>query len=652
MKPTFFVCVQALAIAACGGAAQQAPRSAVPGTTPSSAALTAGANVGADEESAEVPLRRTDPAWGSRTAPVTIVEFADFQCPFCARAEPALARIREKYGPERVRFVWKNAPLPFHPNAKPAAEAGAGVYALGGADAFWRFHDDALRGQATLTEDAFAMWARAAGVDEAALRAGLQAHTWAPSVDADVAAARKLGASGTPWFFVNGVRLVGAQPEDAFRTVIDAQLLAAEKKIASGVAPDRVYGVLAKENFKPEDEDDDDPPADAKTVFKVPIGASPTRGSADAPVTIVEFADYQCPYCGRAEATLRELRAHYGDELRIVVKNEPLPFHPHAEPAAEAALEVRAEKGNNGFWAMHDALFAHQADLSDDVLVRLAVEAGAQESRVRDAIAKHRYAKAIEADGDMADDLGADGTPHFFVNGRSLAGAQPAAKFATLIDQEILKAQALVRTGTKAEDVYETLMKSAAGPPEPERKDLGGMPAGDPARGAARPRVIVHEFADFQCPYCVRAEATVREIVKSYPNDVRLVWHDLPLPFHENAVPAARAAREAQAQKGDAAFWNLHDRFLVDDAKLARADLDEGARALGLDMAKWSASFENASHQAAIDADRDAAQAIDLNGTPTFVIAAAGAKGGYVLVGAQSAAKFRKLVERAIAEAK
>jgi protein-disulfide isomerase len=606
----------------------------------------------ADEADASVPVLPNDATWGSRTAPVTIVEFADFECPFCARAEPALTQIREKYGPERLRIVWKNDPLPFHPNARPAAEAAAGVFAFGGRDAFWRFHDLALLGQSSLTEDTFVAWARAAGVGDAeAFRSTLRSHAWAPEVDADVAEAGKLGATGTPWFFVNGVRLIGAQRESALQAVIDVQILAAESKLSSGVSPDRIYGVLAKENFARQSDDDDDSQSDAKTIFKVPIADSPLRGARGAMVTIVEFSDYECPYCRGVEATLQKLRVRYGDKLRLAVKNEPIAFHKHAEAAAEAALEVRAEKGDAGFWAMHDALFEQQADLSGDTLVRLAESAGARPDLVRSAIATHRYAANIDADADLADDLGADGTPQFFIDGRRLAGAQPEEKFAAIIDDEIVKAQALMAAGMKPEALYDALTKDGAGPPELERKELASMPAGDPSRGSADARVVVHEFADFQCPYCVRSEATLRELARNYPGKIRVVWHDLPLPFHENAPVAAQAAREARTQRGDRAFWTLHDQLLVEGAKLSRPDLDVAARALGLDMTKWNASFESA-HDGAIDADRNAAAALGLGETPSFVVAAAGATTGYVITGAQSYTKFRKVIERALAEAK
>jgi protein-disulfide isomerase len=635
--------------ASCGGLAPTAG----PRTAPSPPDGKPAASAAADEAGASVPVFASDATWGSRTAPVTVVEFADFECPFCARAEPALTQIRERYGPQRVRIVWKNDPLPFHPNARPAAEAAAGILALGGRDAFWRFHDLALLGQSSLTEDTFVAGARAAGVsDPEAFRSALRSHAWAKAVDADVAEATKLGATGTPWFFINGVRLVGAQPESGFQAIIDAQLLAAENKISSGVSPDRVYGVLAKENFVRDADDDDDSQSDAKTIFKVPVANSPVRGGAGALVTIVEFADYQCPYCGRVEATLQKLRARYGDKLRLTVKNEPLAFHQYAEPAAEAALEVRAEKGDAGFWTMHDALFEHQADLSDDTLVRLAEAAGARSDLVRSAIARHRYAATITADADLADDIGADGTPHFFIDGRRLAGAQPEEKFAAIIDDEIKKAQALIASGTKPEALYDALIKGGLGPQEPERKQLGSMPTGDPSRGAPDARVIVHEFADFQCPYCVRAEATLRELTRNYPGKIRLVWHDLPLPFHENAPLAAEAAREARAQRGEGAFWSLHDQLLAEGAKLSRPDLDVAARALGLDMTKWKAALESGAHDGAIDADRNAAGALGLGGTPAFVVAAAGADSGYVIAGAQSYSKFRKVIERALAEAK
>jgi protein-disulfide isomerase len=655
-SPSF---VRSFVVAACAAAVTPAcartsvapPPAAVAAPPATSASAGPPAKATGDESGAAVPIDAADATWGSRTAPVTVVEFADFECPFCAHVEPTLARLRVKYGPERLRFVWKHDPLPFHPNARPAAEAAAGVLALAGSDAFWRFHDSLLFGQGQLGEASFVTWAQAAGVrDTAPFRAGLRTAQWAPVIDANLDEAKRVGANGTPTFFVNGVRLVGAQPEANFVSAIDAQLLAAENKISSGVAAERLYGELAKDNFKAA-EDDDDADDDTKTVYKVPLGTSPVRGGAQARVTIVEFTDYQCPYCKRAEATLQALAARYGGKIRLVVKNEPLPFHEHAEPAAEALLEVRAEKGDAAFWAMHDALFEHQDRLKDE-LVTLAERAGANADLVRSAIAKHRYAAQIQADEDLADDLHADGTPHFFVDGRRIAGAQPVEKFAPIIDEELKKADALVAAGTKPEALYDALTAQGQGPAEAERRDVAGIPANDPARGAASARVVVHEFADFQCPFCERVEPTLAQIAKDYQGRVKIVWHDLPLPFHENALPAARAAREARAEKGDAAFWDLHDRFLTPGAKLSRADLDAVSQSWKLDPKRWSAALDSGTDDGPIGADRDAAVALGMTGTPSFLIAGAGAAQGYLIVGAESYAKFRRAIERALAEAK
>ena len=96
------------------------------------------------------------------------------------------------------------------------------------------------------------------------------------------------------------------------------------------------------------------PDKDDLTVHRIEVGRSPVRGKATAPVTIVEFADFQCPFCGRVAPTIAEVVKIYGDKVRLVWKNNPLAFHPRAEPAAEFAMDARAQKGDAGFWAAHD----------------------------------------------------------------------------------------------------------------------------------------------------------------------------------------------------------------------------------------------------------------------------------------------------------
>ena len=645
---------------ACGAGAPPPPQARVtlPPLMPPVAAIDAPL-AASREEDAAVPISPRNPSWGSRTALVTIVEFSDLQCPFCARVQPTLSALRESYGPDNLRIVWKNSPLSFHPNARPAAEAAMGVFELAGAQAFWRFHDAAFNDQRSLGPDSYERWARAAGVsDGGSFRAGLLARRWADAVDADVRDAEALSVNGTPAFFVNGILVVGAQPLEVFKKTIDAELAKAQAKVASGTPRDRVYSELALVNHefapKPDDHGDpaDEPPDDTKTVFKIPIGSSPVRGGPAALVTIVEFSDFQCPFCGRVEPTLEAVRHKFGDKVRIVWKNEPLPFHPNAEPAAQAALEVRAERGDAAFWTMHDKLFAAQADLSPAVLAKLAAEVGASPDRVRRAMTTHARAKEIGVDQDVAEDFQANGTPHFFINGRRLVGAQPEEKFDAIIEQEIVKAEQLVSKGTPLASVYDALVRDGKGPPEPEKKPLATFPAGAPVRGNLTAKVTIHEWADFQCPFCGRAEPTMDQVMKDYGTRIKVVWHDLPLSMHPDAPLAAEAAREAFQQKGSAGFWALHDMMFADQTRIKRDDLDLFARSLRFDMRKWGMSLDNAQHQLELDAEKKAADDMGITGTPAFVIVPASSPTGYFINGAQPYARFRKVIERALAEAK
>jgi protein-disulfide isomerase len=614
---------------------------------------TADMPAGLSEEEAAVPISLRNPSWGSRIAPVTIVEYADFECPFCARAEATLSRIREEYGRETIRIVWKNSPLPFHRNAEPAAEAAAGVFALAGSEAFWKFHDIALRTPASLAPEFYEQWAKDAGVaDIAAFRAGLARRQWADAIDKDVSEGKALGVFGTPTFFVNGLPLAGALPFPTFQGVIDSQIRAAQAKVAAGIPGERVYAELARDNRPNDAGHEDDERGDTKTVYKVPLARSPVRGSPAALVTMIEFADYECPFCVRAEPTVRALREEYGDKLRLVFKDNPLPSHTHAEPAAEAALEVRAEKGDAAFWAMHDELLAGAGDLSSDALAQVATRFGARADAVKAAIAHHVHSKSIEEDLDLAEDLEVDGTPHFFINGRRLVGAQSKERFSAIIDEEVKRAEDAIAKGTRPEAVYDALVREGRGPGEPEKRALLHFPTSDPARGNPSAKVTVHEWSDFECPFCKLAEPTLARLMAEYGQRVKLVWHDLPLPMHADAPLAARAAREALRQKGGLGFWAMHDEIFAHQQGLKREDLDGYARGLGLDMGKWNAALDGDAHQGEIDADKEAADGMRITGTPCFVIAAAGAQTGYFLSGAQGYSRFRRLVVRALAEAK
>jgi len=140
------------------------------------------------------------------------------------------------------------------------------------------------------------------------------------------------------------------------------------------------------------------------------------RGPADAKVTLVEYGDYECPYCGQAEPVIRELVRRFGTELRYVFRHLPLPeVHPHAQRAAEAA-EAAAAQGK--FWEMHDLLYRHQDALETEDLIRYARQLGLDVERFTEELRSRRYASRVARDVDSADESGASGTPTFFANGR------------------------------------------------------------------------------------------------------------------------------------------------------------------------------------------------------------------------------------------
>jgi protein-disulfide isomerase len=602
------------------------------------------------DDDAPIPVSSKDPIWGNRNAPVTIVVFSDFQCPFCSRVEPALTQVRNTYGPDKVRIIWKNEPLSFHPNAKPAAEAAQGVYEMKGSEAFWKFHDTAFKNQKELNEDNYVTWAKEAGVtDSAKFRAGLTSHKWAAKVDKDHEQAKAAGVNGTPASYINGIAVSGAQPFDKFKAVIDDQLTKANQKIASGTPKDKVYVALTKEQFKKgAAEDDEEEKEDTKTVFKVPVGNSPILGKVDAPVTIVIFSDFQCPFCKKVEPAFKQIRDTYGDKVRVVWKHEPLPFHPRAVPAANLTLEARAQKGDAGFWAAHDKLFDIQPKLDDADLEAAAKDLGLNVGKVMAAIKDNKYEAEIDADMELADDVQASGTPHMFINGRRLVGAQPFDKFKTIIDEEIGKAQKLVASGTPAAKVYEELTKNGKAPPEPtfEKKTVAAPPASAPFKGGANAKVTLQVFSDFECPFCSRVEPTLAKLHKKYGDKIKIIWRDKPLPMHPNAPLASEAAREVLKQKGPDAFWKFHDKLFQNQKALKRENLEEYAKELKVDEAKFKAALDNRTHKAVIEAESKVGDDAEIKGTPAVVI------NGYFINGAQPYGKFRKAVEKAFAEAK
>ncbi|MDX1402649.1 MAG: thioredoxin domain-containing protein [Kiloniellales bacterium] len=167
-----------------------------------------------------------------------------------------------------------------------------------------------------------------------------------------------------------------------------------------------------------------------KSPIKVGLNNAPTMGPADAEITIVEFSDFQCPFCKRVTPTMEQLVKDYNGKVRVAFRQHPLSFHKNAMSAAKASLAANAQ---GKFWEMHDALFENQRDLSDENIKKLAKELGLNMKQFEADWKSNKFDAQIEEDIKFARANGATGTPAFFVNGVYVKGARPIAYFKEVI---------------------------------------------------------------------------------------------------------------------------------------------------------------------------------------------------------------------------
>ena len=601
----------------------------------------------------QIPIDAHDAVWGSANAPCTIVTFQDLQCPFCGRSWQTLLELEKQYGRERLRFVYKHFPLPFHDDAMPSARVAQAVFELKGAAAFRDFVTKVFALHGNMGDTELRNLANAENVSNKDLDALLldqKSVAW-KKLDDDAVLARLLSVQGTPQFFVNGARIVGAQPIEEFRRVIDAELSAAESLRLAGTQPENIYGTRVKSNLalEPEEERVDggkngSAEDEQSTVYNVPVDHQPVEGPNDAPVTIVEFIDYQCPFCRRVEATREQLLKKYGKQLRFTIRHNPLPFHPRALPAARLAIEAFKQKGNAAFWAVHRRLLESE-ELDDVKLLGIADALKLDHSRAKRVIEASAHQDILDADEALAADLKATGTPYFFINGIRLSGAQPLESFGKVIDEQLTKAKELTKTGTPAAAVYSTLMKKAVRPDPFEHKTVPAPTAKNPQRGAATAPVVIDVFTDFQCPFCSRVLPTLTELEHEYPGKLRIVYRSRPLPFHKQARPAAEAALEAFRQKGNTGFWKMFNRLFDVQSiygALELPELERYAKEQGLDVERFRRALNEHEHESEIAADETIADQQEISGTPACVI------NGIFISGAQPVGSFKQAVRAAL----
>ncbi|MEW5987908.1 MAG: thioredoxin domain-containing protein [Chloroflexota bacterium] len=368
---------------------------------------------------------------GAAEAQVTIIEFSDYQCPYCQRhsAETLPQIISQMVDTGRVRYVFKDFPLDsIHPDARSAAVA---AHCANEQEAYWEMHDllfgrqSEWAGQGANANEVYKGFATELSLDPEAFASCLVSGRYDAVIQASVDEGRALGVSGTPTFFINGFPVSGARPMEVFDYAVG---LAEEGKLADAYVQEAPAA---------------EPTPNAGPV-EVPIGDAYVMGDENAPVTIVEYTDFQCPYCQRHFLeTYPQLMEQYVETgiVRYVFKDFPLTdLHPQALQAHEAA---RCARDQEAFVEMHDLLFANQSEWAGQedvatIFTGYATELGLDVATFTACFAGHKYEQAILATVAEGAGLGVTGTPSFFINGYLLPGAYPLSTF----DQAITVLQA------------------------------------------------------------------------------------------------------------------------------------------------------------------------------------------------------------------
>ena len=395
--------------------------------------------VSQDVYKVEIPSHA--PVWGAEDALVTIVLFDDFECPFCSRLYATYEQLKKDYA-GKIRIAFVNLPLGFHKKAKDAAYLGAAAHKQG---KFWEMYDFLFTKQKEWGHAPdFKEWLEShkdeLPADWEALKKEMENKNIENLVAEDIKKATALGLRGTPASFVNGRFISGALPIDSFKKVIDEELKKAEGKNLKGDALYREIikdgkPVVAKNNGNKAEKED------PNKIYSVSLsGKEAVKGAKNPKVTIIEFSDFQCPYCSKANTMINSVVEKHKNDVKLVYKSFPLGFHKEAKPAAVFAYAAKKVHGNEMFFKIADILYAKQSDWkgkTDEKFEAYAKEAGADWAKIKAEMAKPEIDQIISEDINEAGKHNIRSVPTFFVNGKKVSGAKPAEFFESMLESMI-----------------------------------------------------------------------------------------------------------------------------------------------------------------------------------------------------------------------
>lgn len=453
---------------------------------------------------------QADYALGGDQPLVTIVLWSDYACAPCGRTWKVMQHLVEDYG-EDLRVVYRAGTVPGFQHGERAAEA---AFAAGEQGKFWQMHWRLFEHPDDFSRPVLLEHAKALGLDVAKFMDDLDTGRFSGRRIRDRRQATALGLSPLPAAFANGLFVLGFKDEAGWHALIDREIVSARRMMQDGIARADIYGEFMRTAKRGRVDEADDPAREeverlqaerqAKAEAQKPSAlakpeleqryAVPTGvagfGPADAPVVIVEFVDYQCPYCLRAHTDIvPTLREQYPDDVRVEIRHLPLEIHPAAAAAARAAITA-GEQGK--FAEFHDALFTaakDKAGLGFSTFVQVAEQLGLDRERFERDFQTRKVSDQLAADVLLARRLGVHGTPGFFVNGRYVDGARSPATFAQMVDEELARAKQFEAEGTPRAELHAALMRGALGPdqfpnaalalaePEPASESTSSSPA-------------------------------------------------------------------------------------------------------------------------------------------------------------------------------
>jgi protein-disulfide isomerase len=500
-------------------------------------------------------------------APVSMVVFSDFECPFSAETFFTLESLQKKF-PDRLHITWKQSPLSIHPNSMLAHRA---ALAAGRQGKFNAMAELLYANQNQQDLDSLLSFARQLHLDMVRFRRDLDSPAVAAELEADLEESRAFAVEQTPTLYVNGKSLIGVQSEQSLTSLIT--------KTPLQIVPTPTSSAPAE------------PPLDPALAAELLASPTVSQGSGNAPLTIVEFTDFQCPFCRAAVEPMEQFMASRGRDVRWIVRSFPLEFHPDSELANEAALAA-GEQGK--YWQMHDLLFAHQSALKLENLRDYAQQLHLDMNVFNQALATHRFAGQIAADRALGTRAGVNGTPTFFIDGQPHMGAFQLPELNQIADAHSASKAPILAAAPVIDQ------------PLPNQQILG--PATDVP-------LTLTWYTDVRSPLAAQQAELVHKLAAKYDTHIRVLFRAFPLDSHPDGRISG-AALLAALKLGK--FWEMFDTLAQRRDVLDRAKLISIATGLGCDADAFARTLDAAIPDVTLNVNEAARRGIQ--GAPVLFV--------------------------------